>query len=104
MTKRIKEKDLAVPAMKLMAEHANGKIRVGELIKKLEDTLHPEGEDAQILDGRNDTKLSQKIRNLVSHRDTSTSIIKKGYVNYSANDESLEITDLGKEYLKNRSD
>ena len=100
MDKRIKEKDLAVPAMKIMASQRSGSVRVGQLIKKLEEQLNPQGADAEILEGRRDTKLSQKIRNLVSHRLTSTSIIKKGYVKYSANDETLTITDLGRQYLK----
>jgi hypothetical protein len=102
MTKRIKEKELAVPAMKIMASQPGRSIRTSHLIKKLEDALNPDGEDAKILEGRNDTKLSQKVRNLVSHRDTATSIIKKGYVTYDAENENLTLTDLGVIFLKDQ--
>ena len=33
----------------------------------LEDLLHPAGVDLEILQGRNDTRFSQKVRNLKSH-------------------------------------
>lgn len=102
MVRRIKETELSIPALSVMAEQKNGKVRVSQLIKKLEDKMNPQGEDADILDGRNDTKLSQKVRNLVSHRNSSTNIIKKGYVEYSANDQSLTITDEGMDYLNQR--
>ncbi len=39
-----------------------------ELARKLRDQLEPTAEDREILQGRTDDRLSQVIRNLVSHR------------------------------------
>ncbi|QNS16024.1 hypothetical protein [Mannheimia bovis] len=44
------------------------KITTTELIRELEELMNPTGNDADILCGRNDSKFSQKVRNLVSHK------------------------------------
>ena len=66
--KRIPEGELIVPAMEIISAAPDGKISTSELIKKLEDRFGPKGEDAEILQGRYDTKFSQKVRNLKSHK------------------------------------
>ena len=88
---------LVVPALRKMAERVDGYIATTDLITLLEDEFQPEGQDAQILDGRHDTYFSQKVRNLVSHRETSTSMFKKGYAEYT--DDGLRITDAGRAFL-----
>jgi len=42
-------------------------IRTSELIDETRKIMKPDGEDLEILDGRNDDKFSQKVRNLKSH-------------------------------------
>lgn len=95
---RIRERDLAVPALQA-ANAAGGVISTTELIKALEEYFQPDGQDAEILADRNDSYFSQKVRNLVSHRDSSTSIFKKGYAVYDAASESLSITPEGVDFL-----
>jgi len=62
---RISERDLVLPALYLIAK--NPGISTSELIADLAELLRPTGEDAEILEGRTDTKFSQIVRNLVSH-------------------------------------
>lgn len=64
---RISENELILPSLFLMSLRSDGCITTTELIKELTALLKPTGEDAQILAGRNDTKFSQKVRNLKSH-------------------------------------
>lgn len=95
---RIRERDLAIPTLQA-AREAGGSITTTQLIEVLVDYFRPDGQDAEILDGRNDTYFSQKVRNLVSHRNSSTSIFKKGYATYYAPTESIALTPTGKSFL-----
>ena len=67
MSERISERALVLPALAII-ERKPG-ILTSSLITELMEIFSPQGEDAQILAGRNDTKFSQKVRNLKSHRD-----------------------------------
>ena len=67
MSERISERALVLPALAII-ERKPG-ILTSDLITELMGIFSPQGEDAQILAGRNDTKFSQKVRNLKSHRD-----------------------------------
>lgn len=61
------EKELIAPALYLISKYPG--ITMAEIIKKIEYTMNPTGNDAEILSGRKDTHFSQKVRNLKSHRD-----------------------------------
>lgn len=65
-TDRITESQLVLPSLFLMVNH-RGSITTSQLIDELTTLLKPEGIDAEILNGRNDTYFSQKVRNLKSH-------------------------------------
>lgn len=45
----------------------NPGIRTSGLIYEARRIMRPDGEDLEILEGRNDDKFSQKVRNLKSH-------------------------------------
>lgn len=62
---RITEPDLILPALYVIEKHPG--ITTSELIQELRSIFNPSGEDAEILQGRNDDKFSQIVRNLVSH-------------------------------------
>ena len=66
---RIEEKSLILPTLYIIKR--DGAISTTDLIKELTAVFNPTGEDATILSGRNDTKFSQKVRNLKSHRDSN---------------------------------
>ena len=61
------EEDLIIPALFELHFNPNG-MTTSMLIKALTKNLKPEGADAEILFGRNDTRFSQKVRNLISHK------------------------------------
>ena len=91
---RITETELVLPSLYLMTLKHDGCISTSELIPLLTDLMKPTGIDAQILNNRNDTYFSQKVRNLKSHDTLS----KTGYARYS--DGRFYITPQGKEFVK----
>ncbi len=93
---RIRERDLVIPALRGAIEKG-GYIATSDLITYLEGVFEPDGDDAKILDGRHDTHFSQKVRNLISHRDGRTSMFKRGYAEYIK--EGIQITDAGRIFL-----
>ena len=90
---RYTEEDLIDPALFAIYQH-NGSLTTGQLIKVLTDELNPTGADVEILFGRKDTRFSQKVRNLVSHR-----TICPKYSDYDSNSSLLTINDNGKKRL-----
>lgn len=99
MVARVRERDLVIPALRAAAAAPNGEIRTSDLIDVLTEEFAPEGRDAEILEGRHDTYFSQKVRNLVSHRESQTSMFTKGYATYHSASESIRITDEGLAFL-----
>ena len=59
------ESEIAPIALEIIEK--NPGIRTSELIPKVREKMNPSGDDLTILDGRNDDKFSQKVRNLKSH-------------------------------------
>jgi hypothetical protein len=97
---RISERDLTCPTLAILASKPNGYCSTSRLIADLTDHFEPKGEDAEILDNRHDTKFSQIVRNMKSHKTASTNIIHRGLVEETAR--GFRITDSGREYLKKR--
>lgn len=98
MPERVRERDLAIPALRAAAARG-GEISTKHLIDELTQRFEPSGIDAEILEGRHDTYFSQKVRNLISHRDTGSSIFAMGYATYHAPSESIALTDAGRAFL-----
>jgi hypothetical protein len=102
-TDGISEVDLVIPALRLAAAMPSGKISTSELIKELTDLFQPSGKDAEIIPGRNDTYFSQKVRNLISHREGEDSFIANGYADHYSEGHKkggIIITDAGRKLLK----
>ncbi len=91
--KRISEEELIDPALYELYSHKNG-LTTSQLISLLTEKIQPSGEDAEILFGRNDTRFSQKVRNLISHK----SILP--YVQYDGASSFLKINSAGEVRLK----
>ena len=90
----ISERELVIPALVLIRD--NPGISTSELISKLIVVFKPCEYDMSILDNRNDTHFSQKVRNLKSHNTISE------YVEYSKN--SWKLAEKGEEFLLANSD
>jgi hypothetical protein len=99
---RIRETDLLIPTLRLAAARPNRHIPTAELIVELTEMFEPEGDDAELLEGRNDTRFSQIVRNLVSHRESKTSMFNRGYAEYS--NDGVRITEAGLAFLANQPD
>lgn len=83
-------------ALRELTQSKTGKLTTTQLIELLEDRLEPTGKDAEMAEGRGDTYFSQKVRNLVSHRDQGTGLSHQGFAIYNAEDESWTITNKGR--------
>jgi len=83
------EDDFICPALKIMASRSGGFISTTELIHELEQEMRPTPPDTDILNNRNDSHFSQKVRNLVSHRNFV------GFAIYDANKHGWQITEAG---------
>lgn len=93
------ETDLVVPALRMMAGQPNEFITTSKLIDELEGIFNPTGTDAEIIPGRSDTYFSQKVRNLISHRNNENSFIRNGYAEYDEKRRGLRITEAGHRLL-----
>lgn len=95
------ESDLIIPALIFISSKNEG-ILTSDLIQHLEDVLKPEGNDLEIIANRNDTFFSQKVRNLISHRN----LVNKGLATYEqiGNENLSKITELGKKYITDNID
>lgn len=95
------ESDLIIPALVYISSKTEG-VLTSDLIKHLQELLKPEGRDAEIIAGRSDTYFSQKVRNLISHRN----LVNKNLATYeTVGDDNLnKITELGKEYIADNID
>lgn len=101
---RIKEKDTYLPTLALLAGAPSGLLKTSDIIKALEVHFAPTGEDAEILDGRSDTRFSQIVRNIVSHRDAPGNPINEGWMVYEKTQRGLRITSEGRQHLDRDAD
>lgn len=96
---RFHESDLYIPTLRIANSASGGFITTSDLIEHLETIFNISGEDAKILDGRSDTKFSQIVRNMVSHRDSPKNFIAKGFAEYDASRKGIQITIKGRQLL-----
>lgn len=91
------EAEIRLATLVALNASTTGTLTTTQLIENLAAFMNPRGTDANIAQGRNDTYFTQKVRNLVSHRDASTSLMSKDFVVYNAAQETLTITDIGRD-------
>lgn len=95
---KIREADVWKYALLVMSTMQNGYVATKELIKILTSILELSDQDKVTLKGRNDSKFSQIIRNLKSHRKSTTNFIYQGYA--EAVDEGFKITEKGRLFVR----
>jgi len=103
MSNRISEEEVLVAALKLLSKQKDKSLTTRELIDLLTDIFKPCGKDAEIIPSRSDAYFSQKVRNLISHRDTDSGIVSRRLATYKKNGKtsSLTITRGGELYAEN---
>lgn len=102
MKKLISEPEIRRAALRELASSPDGTRSTSDLIQTLTVRMEPEGKDAELAQGRSDTYFSQKVRNLVSHRNQGPGLERMGYASYSIIKEGWTITELGKAYISAR--
>lgn len=101
MNNRISEKDVIFPALLLLAQAKvylkDPNISTAVLKKSIFDNIEDNLSDADLepLKNRNDTKVDQVIRNLVSNK----TLEKSGLASYDHEKRTLRITDAGMTYI-----
>lgn len=98
---RFTEEQIRNEALRELLHAPRQTLTTSELINRLSRRLQPRGQDAEILEGRSDTYFSQKVRNLVSHRNQSTGLVSRGLADYDPNSESWTLTATGRSYAAN---
>ena len=98
--RRIREADLVVPTLVYLASQAGGAAKTSKIIAHLEERFRPAGEDAATLKGRGDSRFSQIVRNMISHRKDAGSFINNGYAEYLSDLQGLKITEKGRKLLR----
>ena len=99
-TRRIREPELIIPTLILLATQPDGVATTRDIISHLEGWFKPSGEDAETLKGRRDSRFSQTVRNMISHRKDAGSFIRNGYAEYLSDLQGLRITEKGRKLLK----
>ena len=99
------ESDLIIPVLTYIASKKEG-ITTSELIRHLTESLHPTGKDKEILKNRKDTHFSQKVRNIISHRETKKGIFFRGFAKYEkvGRNGLFKITSSGMKYIESNID
>lgn len=101
MNDRVTEKDLVFPALILLAQAkvhlTNPNVSTSVLKKSIFDNIEDDLTDIDLepLKNRNDTKVDQVIRNLISNK----TLQRVGLATYNSEDRTLKITDEGLSYL-----
>jgi hypothetical protein len=95
---RISERELVVPTLRLLDDGNRGWMATSDIIARLTKLFAPSGQDAEILEGRRDTYFSQKVRNMIIHRDRPSSFIHQGLAHYERH--GLRISDQGRSTVR----
>jgi hypothetical protein len=93
-----KEEQVRIEAMKQLLHAPGCRLSTSQLIDRLSAKLPLSGTDAQIAYKRSDTYFSQKVRNLVSHRNQSTGLQARGLADYDGACESWTLTKQGRSH------
>ena len=97
MRQEYTEGEIRMATLVALNASRTGTLTTTDLIGILSAFMNPRGTDADIASYRNDTYFSQKVRNLISHRDNETSLMSHDFVVYEAESETLTITVKGQD-------
>ena len=95
--KRIQQGDIAVLALELAAARVSGEISTTDLKNFMIDKFKPTEGDAIPTANGVTPLFDQIIGNLVSNRQTATSMFKLGYATYTGS--GIKITAVGRAFL-----
>ena len=90
-TTGISESEIASQTLIVLRNTPGGFMSTSDLIAVLTDAFRPTGKDAEIIPSRHDTYFSQKVRNMISHKDSPGNIIYDGHAEHV--DDGLRLTE-----------
>jgi hypothetical protein len=90
--------DLWKYALLVMATKPDGAITTSELIAELPNYIRLPNDSQEVLTGRKDSKFSQLVRNLKSHKTAKTNFIYQGYAEDV--DGGFRITQKGRDFVE----
>jgi transcriptional regulator with XRE-family HTH domain len=96
---RVREQDTYLPVLSILDDAPDGFMRTADLIRALGEWFVLSVEDEEILANRSDTRFSQIVRNIVSHRTSPSNLIGAGWVEYDKAKRGLRITYEGRKHL-----
>ena len=91
------ESEIRMAALVALNASKTGTLATTDLVGDLSAFMNPRGTDAKIARDRNDTYFSQKVRNLISHKDSAKSLMSRDLAVHDATNETLTITDKGRD-------
>ena len=97
-TPRISERELVVPTLRLLDDGNRGWMATSDIIAHLTERFAPSGQDAAIPEGQGDTHFSQKVRNMIAHRDQPSNFIHRGLAHYERH--GLRISEQGRSTVR----
>lgn len=93
------EYDISLGTLEYLNSRPGGEASIDELVDHLPDHVVLSDNDLSISTTRPNERLwEQRVRNIVSHKDSPNNFINLGYLESNAG--SLRITDAGRDYLK----
>ena len=72
---RTYESDIKLPTLRYLAKQPSGFATTSDLISHLEEEFRPSGADAEVLNGRSDTRFSQIVRTAYAHGSGSINML-----------------------------
>lgn len=93
---RTLEADILVPTLKALATY--GTMNAAQRLEHLSTVMPLSDEDNETLEGRQDSRFSQIVRNQVSHRTMEGNIVFEGYATYEQG-AGLTITSKGRKLI-----
>jgi hypothetical protein len=82
--------------LRLLDDAPDGFMKTADIIKALEMMIPLSAEDTEMLAGRSDTRFSQIVRNVVSHRTSPKNLIALGLADYDKVKRGMKITTSGR--------
>ena len=89
------ESELVLPALVLLY-NTKKPLKTNNFIANLQKLFSPSGHDAMLIEGRQDTYFSQKVRNLKSHN----TLIKLQFAIYNQHSHTWKLTDKGRNFVE----
>ncbi|MDX8530117.1 hypothetical protein RFM41_00010 [Mesorhizobium sp. VK25A] len=77
---RVGEADIGTAVLAIVDAQPGRQITTTRLIAELRDRIRLNAEDEEQLDGRNDDRFSQIVRNIKSHRNQPGNLIYEGHL------------------------